>query len=121
MKMSGRNLGIIIGIVFVVIAGVVLLGHKNSSPKVSQPTTSPSSLPTASPAFTIDRAKVRTDFISSCTKTIGRNSATECNCIADYLSAHYNDAELAKLYMEYHTSNKVPTEIKTAVQSCSSK
>lgn len=121
MKFSNRNLAVIGGVVVVIIAGVVLLGHKNSPPKVLQPTASPSPTASVSPTPTIDRSKVRTDFITNCTKMLGKNSVSKCNCIADYLSAHYNDIELAKIYVEYHSTNKVPAEIKTAVQSCSSK
>ena len=121
MKFSNRNLAIIGGIVIVAIAGVILLRSKNSSSKVLQPTASPSPTTSASPTPAVDRAKIRAEFISSCTKMVGQNHLSECNCTADYLSAHYNDIELAKLYVEYHSSNKVPAEIKTAVQSCTSK
>jgi hypothetical protein len=129
MKMSKRNLGIIIAAA-IVIVGVVLLISKNNSPKPTavSPAQIPSPAVSASPeAKTIgitaaERAKVRADFISDCVKTLGYGSSSQCSCAADYLAAHYSDADLAKLYVQYHSSGKIPEAVKTAVtKACPSK
>ena len=130
MKLSGRSLGIAIAVAIVVVAGVIFLVTKNNSPKPTavNPTEIPSLTQSPSPETSTTeitaayRAKVRSDFMNDCVKTLGYNSTSECSCAADYLGAHYSDADLAKLYVQYHSSGKIPEAVKTAVNAaCPSK
>jgi hypothetical protein len=130
MKVSSRNLGIIIVVVIIIVAGVALLMHNSASSKQVgvNPTKAPSPAESASPAGSTSgfsaayRAKVRSNFMNDCAKTLGYGSTSECSCAADYLGAHYSDADLAKLYVQYHESGKIPEAIKTAVgAACPSK
>ncbi len=130
MKISGRNLGIVIVVVIFVTAVVGFLIAKNNSPthpainpsQTASPTQSPSPEASTTGITAAYRAKVRSDFMSDCVKTLGYGSTSECSCAADYLGAHYSDADLAKLYMEYHSSGKIPEAVKTAVSAaCPSK
>jgi hypothetical protein len=137
MKPSNRNSAIIIVLIIAVIVAAILLisrGHKEASSndttkKSLHETANPTSItvtstqkvtgPTRYPAAI--RAKVRSDFINSCSDVVGRQHVSECNCAADYLAANYSDAQLAKLYLDYHLSTQVPGEIKAAIKSCSGK
>jgi hypothetical protein len=138
MKISNRNLGIIIVVAIIIAVGVAFLIHNNTSPKHTavnsintttnlQPTEIPSPAESASPSASPTqypsayRKQVRTDFINDCSKVIGQNRTSECTCAADYLAAHYTDTELISLYLKYHLSGKIPVEVKTALGSCSPK
>lgn len=126
MKISSRKLGIIIVAAVVVFAGIAFLVIKNNSSKPSVAETA-TPVETASPepstlgVSTADREQVRSDFINDCTKVVGQSRVTDCTCTADYLATHYSDAELAKLYLQYHSSGTIPQEVKTAMSSCTSK
>ena len=135
MKMSNKNLGIIVAVVILVgIAAFLLLrGHTTttinnsikSPPKVVVNSAKPlvSSSPIASPPLytAAEKEKVRSEFVTTCTARTDQKSSSICSCAADYLSTHYSDIELAKMYVQYHSFNEVPQEVKTAINSCASK
>jgi hypothetical protein len=120
MKMSSRNLGIIIVIAIIIVAGVALMMHNNPT-KIPSPAESASPAGSTSGVSAAYRAQVRSDFINDCIKKVGQARASECSCAADYLRANYSDADLVKLFLQYQASGKVPEGVKTAINSCSSK
>jgi uncharacterized protein (UPF0333 family) len=63
------------------------------------------------------KMKVRSDFINTC-HTQGKYEISECNCAADYLSTKYSDIDLAKMYVEYHKTKKVPSALEEAANVC---
>jgi hypothetical protein len=125
--MKNIKLGIIIIVIIIGIGVFFQLTNKskstNQNPIINPPTEtiSPTVTPTPSSQYSDEiRAKVRSDFINSC-HTKAKYSITVCNCAADYLSKNYSDEALAKMYLEYHTSNIVPKDLETAADVCNSK
>jgi hypothetical protein len=74
---------------------------------------------TTSPKYSPElKAKVRSEFIDNC-HTKGKYTIAVCTCGADYLSANYSESDLAKMYLQYHTSNVVPNALEIAAEKCS--
>lgn len=130
--MKNFNLVIVIIIIFIAIVGVVLLSRHQTkvaneeSVKITiSPTqTSVSPTPTvASPTQIPEsyRQKIRSEFISACTSTLGQQKLSQCNCAADYLAANYSPADLLRIYFAYHSTNQIPSEVKAAARACSGK
>jgi hypothetical protein len=87
---------------------------------VATPTLSltPTSTSKYSPSL---RAGARNSFIANCKLKVGQQYTEACECGADYLAAHYTDEQLEKVYIEYHSSNNIPSEIQTAYDACRNK
>jgi hypothetical protein len=73
------------------------------------------------PLTTEFRAKVRSTFIDSCKAKVGQQYTSACNCAADYLSAHFTDTQLATIYVDYHSSTKLPAAVQAAYDACKDK
>ena len=133
-----KSSGVII-IAILVVAGIVFLLTKNHKPisqtkKTISPTQTPtiSVVPTLTTAPTVEvspmssqysiaiKAKVRNEFIDNC-NTIGHYSISICTCAADYLKKNYSETELAKIYVQYHTSSQIPGAVVTSISTCSGK
>jgi hypothetical protein len=97
----------------------------NSQPvaAVSTPTSTMAPVtPTGSSKYTpLFRALARSKFIESCKAKVGQQYGTACNCGADYLGSHYTDIQLEKIYYEYHSTSKVPSEVMAAYDACKNK
>lgn len=63
------------------------------------------------------KAKVRSDFINTC-HTQAKYDISVCTCAADYLSKNYSDTDLAKMYLQYHTTKKIPSALEAAANFC---
>ena len=85
------------------------------------PTTSPIQ-PSSTPSKYSDalKAKVRSEFINTC-NTTGHYAVSVCTCAADSLSKNYSETELAEMFIQYHTSNKIPSAITASINTCSAK
>lgn len=96
--------------------------HENIPPSPSPVASiSPSPIPSPSSINPAVRAAVRVSFIKNC-QSKGKASQGYCSCAADYLSKKYSDQELEKMYVDYHTSNKLPSDVMSAVdQECNNK
>jgi hypothetical protein len=64
---------------------------------------------------------MRSVFIANCKLKVGQQYASACECGADYLATHYSDAQLEKAYIEYHSSNSIPSEVQAAYDACENK
>jgi hypothetical protein len=136
--MNFQKYSLIIIVAIVVITGTILFIRKpNSQVKLQiTPTLSPiiSQTPTSTPTATIivtkptptpteskysaaTKAKVRSDFIASCISK-GHYSSQICNCVADYLKNNYTEVELAKIYVQYHSTSQVPAVLETGLNKC---
>jgi mannitol-specific phosphotransferase system IIBC component len=137
--------GIIAIVALVAVGAVVLTGKKpvtpsaapvrsaiTATPVAQKPTVaeiSPTQPTTGTPAATggiskysaETKAKIRSEFIASCKAGIGQQYGAVCNCGADYLAAKYSEAELARIYVEYHATSKIPTEVQAAYDACKNK
>jgi hypothetical protein len=130
IDMNKQTKIILIGIIFIIIAGLIvysITNRKNNS-KLIQTTNNIQVVISPVPSETkvaqaedSARAKIRSEFIANCKKEVGQQYTTACNCAADYLSANYSDIELAKVYVKYHSSSQVPEEIKKAYNECKDK
>jgi hypothetical protein len=146
MNKSTKIIGIIIVVVIVAALVIFLTNNKQMIAKPAQtPTTdnttisptplveSPSQIKVShTPTSTITpktevnstqytdefRAQVRNTFIANCKAKLGQQYASNCACGADYLTAHYTDAELTKIYLEYHSSSQIPKEVQAAYNAC---
>ena len=129
MKLS--KWGVVAIAVALVVGGIFLTRQKPApAPVVSEPsqtpvasqTEEPSAEPSSSPAgySASVKAKVRGEFIASC-KTKGHYTSVVCDCAADYLAKNYSEAELGKIYVQYHTSDVVPAELEAARDACTTK
>jgi hypothetical protein len=121
-----KNLKLVIIIILVIIViGIFLQFTKkpkdtNQNPAITPPveTLVPTVTSTPSSQYSDEvRAKVRSEFINNC-HTQGKYEISDCTCAADYLSKNYSDADLAKMYLEYHSSKKIPSAIETAANKC---
>ena len=134
MNKSVRNIGIIAIIVLVFGTVIFLIFNKHSDAKVVNLETKPTvvtsvptativpSTPTGASKYTPEfRAKARSSFIANCKIKVGQQYETACECGADYLAAHYTDTELEKAYIEYHSGNKIPSEVQAAYDACKNK
>jgi hypothetical protein len=134
-----KNSKLIIIILFAVIVVIGIIFQFTSKPKstgqnqtTAQPTETPTVNPTqvpqnvsAKPTIPSQysdalKAKIRSEFINTC-HTLGKYTITACNCGADYLSANYSEDQLAKMYLDYHTTNIVPNALQKAADVCASK
>jgi hypothetical protein len=135
MKISKIGLMVMVTILFIGI--MVALGNKpktvNPVTLITTPTQAPaanvSNAPTIKPTVMITsapryseavKAQVRSEFIKNCT-TKGHYSVSECNCAADYLAANYAETELAKIYVQYHSTSQVPNALVAAEKACKGK
>jgi hypothetical protein len=118
---------VIIIIAVIILLVVVLFKPKNRQPeKIDQIPTPTLSMetpvlmtPTDSSKYSPElKAKVRSEFINTC-HTKGKYTVAVCTCGADYLSANYSESDLAKMYLQYHTSNVVPKALEIAAEKCS--
>jgi hypothetical protein len=121
-------------VVLVAVGAILLMSKKPAKPQEVKAATESSAVtpmptptvipitpaPTSkySPAF---RAMARAAFISGCKAKVGQQYGAACNCGADYLAAHYTDSQLEKIYVEYHSGNQVPSEVRTAYDACKDK
>ena len=117
---------IIVVLAIVGIAYAVTGNHKSVSPAqttalppqttpVASP--SPTTQPTTSGYSADTKARVRTEFVNTCV-TKGHYSNSECNCAALYLANNYSETELAKMYIQYHSTSKVPAALEAAEKVC---
>jgi len=113
-------------VVIIVIAILVLIpATKNKSVSPSsvvnsgqKPTTAPITATVTSSGYSPElKAKVRTEFINTC-HTKGNYSIAVCTCGADYLASNYSESDLAKMYLQYHTTNVVPKALEIAADKC---
>ena len=136
--MKNSKLGIILIAAAAVIIGIVFIFTVNKKPNsqtpvavdsTQTPTAGLSQTPTAVPTkasvtsagYSPElKAEIRNDFINNCNKQ-GNYGIPVCSCAADYLSEKYSETELAKMYIQYHTSSQVPSAVRTAIDSCKSK
>jgi hypothetical protein len=131
---SVRIIGVLAIIVLIFGTAIFLAVNKHSDIKVvnidtkltvvtSIPTaTIVPAIPTSASKYTPEfRAKARSAFIASCKLKVGQQYASECECGADYLAAHYTDAQLEKAYIEYHSGNNIPSEVQAAYDACKNK
>lgn len=141
--MTKKSIGFIIFIGILCVGGIILFLNSKKTATATTPTSmdqkkmvtpaiSPqptlqitpqfTSTPTSSSKYSASiRAKVRAEFIKNCTNHYGQKYASACNCGADYLAANYSDDDLAKVYVEYHTTGKVTPEIQKAIDACQDK
>ena len=120
-----KKLGILLFVVIAIVIVFLVFGPKSSDVIIVKPadikmTVDPTAtiIPTPTSGYSAEvKSNVRSDFISSCTSK-GHYSTTECNCSADYLSKNYSEAELAKIYVQYHSTNKVPSQLEAAAKAC---
>ena len=125
---------VIIGIIVLVVlvAGIALSRQSKPSPVNTAPaavkvvptaivkaTAAPTIiLPSPTPAKSALQIKAKQDFIAACTAKLGSGTDSVCGCAADYLEANYTDADMAKMYIQYHVQNTVPEAVKTAIGKC---
>jgi hypothetical protein len=122
--MKNLKLGII-GILIIIVIGVLFrfMGKEksiNQNPTTTETTEKVSLTLTPVPTSQYSdevKAKVRNDFINTC-HTQGKYEISECNCAADYLSKNYSEADLAKMYLEYHNTKKAPSALEKAAEVC---
>jgi hypothetical protein len=135
--MKNTKLLIIIIVIAIVIAGAIfVIANKSKSTNqipvatssqiplespIQTPTTSPAAVQTSPSGYSEAlKTKVRSEFVSSC-NTKGHYSIAICNCVADYLAKNYSETELAKIYVLYHSSGQIPSEVETSLSSCTKK
>lgn len=66
------------------------------------------------------KAKVRSNFISTCNSK-GHYGIPVCTCGADYLSKNYSESDLAEMYLQYHSTNQPPAALQKALDFCTKK
>jgi len=117
-----------ISVIILLVIGAVLFGtiskHNNAKMATTPEPTATIILatPTSTSKYTPEfRALARAAFIANCKAKVGQQYASACSCGADYLAAHYTDAQLEKAYVEYHTSSKIPGEVQAAYDACKNK
>jgi len=122
--MNNLKWGIVILAVIVVVAIFFQFRKKpkltDQNPGLSLPTeTLSATLTPAPPSQYSDevRAKVRSDFINTC-HTQGKYEVSVCNCAADYLADNYSETELAKMYVQYHSTKNIPSALEKAADKC---
>jgi hypothetical protein len=134
MNKSVRIIGILVIIALVSCTAIFLVFNKHSDIKEVNIDTKPTavtSIPTVTIVPTIPnnaskytpefRTRARSAFIASCKLKVGQQYASACECGADYLAAHYTDSQLEKAYIEYHSGNNIPSEIRAAYDACENK
>ena len=120
-------------VVVLVVAGGAYMLLGNKKPVVTEHVATESSSPIASPAESMSpspspsastsqyssavKAKVRSEFITAC-NVQGHYTIAECNCAADYLAKNYSESELAKIYVEYHATKKISSQLEAAAKAC---
>lgn len=93
-----------------------------STPTIEMPTAAVASPTKGSTQLSVElRTKIRNTFISNCKAKVGQQYDSACNCAADYLATNYSDTQLEKIYIDYHSSSKIPSEIQAAYDLCKSK
>jgi hypothetical protein len=121
VKFFGVGIGAVLVLVLLAIIFLSIKPTKISTQQINPSPTAVVSSPTptiASKYTSAFRAMARAKFIESCKAKVGQQYTTACNCGADYLAAHYTDAQLEKAYIVYHSSNKIPSEIQAAYDAC---
>jgi hypothetical protein len=78
----------------------------------SKPTT------TTSQYTTEFKAMIRSTFITNCKTKYGNDYEANCQCAANYLSAHYTDSQLADVYKKYHATYQMTPELQAAYDAC---
>ncbi|HUD44608.1 MAG TPA: hypothetical protein VMR41_03650 [Patescibacteria group bacterium] len=137
MSSSKRTLGIIIIIVVVVvIAGIFLMqgNHKTAKPTQTAVKTTPVVLtPTLAAASPSAQATIPTQtaaqfntmykeaFVNECAALMGKQANSTCSCAADYMIGHYTENQLTQLAIQLRATRQLPAEIKTALNSCTTK
>jgi hypothetical protein len=146
MNKSVKNIGIIVVILIIVIVFIYLSTNKKKYPSTfnqksnkvtrsispttsiipSHANTSPIQVVSVTPVSKANtskysdaaKAKIRSNFIDACKTKMGQEYGSQCNCGADYLASHYDEAVLARVYLEYHSTGKVPSEVQAAYNAC---